>query len=61
MDRQFFDDFCRQKDVVMLPKKDFVKEHKNIVKVLERGNPRELKKEAREQKAELKSELKKLR
>jgi DNA-binding FadR family transcriptional regulator len=63
MDRKFFEDYCeeRMRGVVMLPKKDFVKEHKNIVKILKKGDPKELKKEAREQQSELTTELRKMK
>lgn len=62
MDRQlFFDEFCRKRmgDAVVLPKDEFVKEHKKIVKVLRRADPKELKKEAKEQAQELSRQLRK--
>jgi DNA-binding FadR family transcriptional regulator len=61
MDRKFFEDYCEEcmRGVVVLPKKDFVKEHKNIVKILKKGDPKQLKKEAREQQQELTAELRK--
>ena len=54
MDRKFFDD-----EYVMMTRPRFVKEHENLIRVLEKGDPKELKKEAKEQKKELDKELKK--
>jgi hypothetical protein len=36
-----------------IPREELIKEHKHLVKVLEHGNPSELKKEATKQKKEL--------
>ena len=40
--------------VAEIPKKEFVKEHKKLIKVLESGSAKEQKKEAKEQKKEMK-------
>lgn len=44
---------------IMMPKARFIKEHKNLLGVLDRANPTELKKEAMDQKKELQSYTKK--
>jgi hypothetical protein len=41
-----------------MPRSQFIKEHKNLLKVLKRGDPKELMKEHADQKAELAAELK---
>lgn len=56
MDRTYFGD-----DFVMMKKPRFIQEHENLIRVLEKGDPKELKKEAKEQKKELEKELKKTR
>lgn len=48
---------CGMSDILM-PKKQFVKEHKKLLKVLKEGKPKALKKEYNEQKKELKEQLK---
>jgi hypothetical protein len=58
MNRQFFDDYCSEK-VVVMPKPRFIEEHKKLLQVLERKDPQELEKEKKEQEKELKSYLKK--
>lgn len=58
MNRQFFDDYCSG-NIVVMPRPRFIEEHKKLLQVLERKNPRELEKEKKEQEKELKSYLKK--
>jgi len=48
-----------EKDEVELTKKEFVKEHKKLVKVLKTGSKKEQEKEAEDQEEELKNEIKK--
>ena len=43
---------------ILMPRKQFVKEHKNLLKVLKSGDPKALKKEYADQKRELEGELK---
>lgn len=43
---------------VIIPKADFIKEHENLLKILNKGKPSELKAEARDQKKELKKVMK---
>lgn len=45
---------CGLEGLITMKKKDFIKEHKNLLRILKEGNPKELKKEYAEQKAELK-------
>ena len=40
-------------DVVVMPKPRFIREHRNLIKILGTGDPKELKKEAADQKKEL--------
>jgi hypothetical protein len=42
-------------DTVCMPKRSFVKEHKHLIKLLEKPNKKDLAKEARAQQAELKA------
>jgi hypothetical protein len=42
---------------ILMPRKQFIKEHKNLLNVLQSGDPAALKKEAADQKAELEKEL----
>ena len=42
---------------IMMPRADFIKEHKHLIGVLRRGKPAELKSEAADQAAELKQQL----
>ena len=58
MNRQFFEDFCSG-DMIVMPKPRFVQEHKKLLQVLERKNPKELEAERKEQAKELKEQLKK--
>jgi hypothetical protein len=46
-------------DFVAIPRQRFINEHTNLLKILAKGQPKQLKKEAVEQKKELKSILKK--
>ena len=62
--RQFFDDYCNSKiqnpeDYIVMPKTSFVKEHKKLLGILKRQNPKELSGERQEQKAELQRYIKK--
>lgn len=57
MNRQFFDDLGE--GYVIMPKPRFVAEHKKLLQILERKNPRELDAEKKDQEKELKSYLKK--
>jgi len=57
MDRKYFDDLGGA--FVMIPRPRFIQEHTNLLKVLQRKNPKELDAEARDQKTELQMELKK--
>jgi SET domain-containing protein len=50
MERKFFGE-----PYIMMPKARFIKEHENLLKILDKGDPKELKKEAEEQKKELES------
>lgn len=43
---------------ILIPRKAFIKEHKNLLKVLKSGDPSALRKEYEEQKSELEKELK---
>lgn len=43
---------------IMMPRADFIKEHKRLIGVLRRGKPEELKHEAADQSAELQQQLK---
>jgi hypothetical protein len=43
---------------ILMPRKQFVKEHKNLLKVLKKGDPKALKKEYADQKKELTEQLK---
>lgn len=54
MERKFFGD-----DFVAMRRPRFIQEHENLIRVLEKGDPKELKKEAKEQKKELQKEVKK--
>lgn len=54
MERKYFGE-----EFVKMTRPRFVKEHENLIRVLEKGDPKELKKEAAEQKKELQKELKK--
>lgn len=56
MDRSFFDDVAT--NYVVIPKPRFIKEHKNLLKVLTKKNPGELEKEKADQKKELTAMLK---
>lgn len=40
-------------DTITMPKKAFVKEHRALLKILKKGDPKELKREYKEQKAEM--------
>ena len=42
---------------IMMPRADFIKEHKRLIGVLRRGKPAELKSEAADQAAELQQQL----
>lgn len=42
---------------ILIPRKQFIKEHKNLLKVLKTGNKKEMKKEYQDQKKELQKEL----
>lgn len=53
MVRQYFEDYCGG---VVIPKKDFVAEHTKLLGVLKRGDPAELRAEAKEQAKELRAE-----
>ena len=57
MNRQFFDDLAR--DFVIMPKPRFIAEHKKLLQILERKNPKELEAERKEQANELKAMTKK--
>jgi len=57
MNRQFFDDFCSEK-VVAIPKPRFIEEHKKLLQVLAKKDPKELEKERKDQAKELKKMLK---
>jgi hypothetical protein len=57
MERKFFDDLGN--NFVMMSRPRFIQEHKNLLGVLQRKNPKELDAEARDQKKELQAELKK--
>lgn len=46
-------------DSIIMPKKEFVAEHKRLLSILKKGDKKELKKEYEEQSAELNSYLKK--
>jgi len=46
-------ELARIEGLVTMPKKDYVKEHKNLIKVLRKGSPAELKREANKQAKEL--------
>ena len=54
MERKYFGD-----EFVAMRRPRFIQEHENLIRVLEKGDPKELKKEAKEQKKELQKELKK--
>lgn len=53
MSRQFFDEV--EANYVVMPKPRFVQEHKKLLQILERKNPKELEAERKEQKKELAS------
>jgi len=57
MNRQFFDDLTS--DYVVMPRPRFVQEHKKLLQILERKNPKELEAERKEQAKELKAMTKK--
>jgi len=44
-------------ETVSMPKKDFIEEHKNLVNILNEGDPKKLKAEAKDQAKELKEEV----
>jgi hypothetical protein len=46
-------------DFIAIPRERFIKEHNTLLKVLEKGDPKQLKSEAKDQKKELKGVLKK--
>jgi hypothetical protein len=54
MERKFFGE-----EFIAMRRPRFIQEHENLIRVLETGDPKELKKEAKEQKKELRKELKK--
>ena len=58
MQRQFFEDFLSG-NIVVVPKPRFIQEHKNLLKVLEKKDPKELEAEKRDQAKELKQYMKK--
>lgn len=54
MDRKYFGE-----EYIMMKRPRFIQEHEKLIHVLEKGDPKELKKEAAEQKKELQKEVKK--
>lgn len=58
MQRQFLEDFFGS-DVVVMPKPRFIQEHKKLLQVLEKKDPKELEAEKKDQAKELKSYMKK--
>lgn len=49
----------KHQDTVVMPKKSFIKEHKNLIKLLEKPTKNRLAKEAKAQKKELMDVIKK--
>lgn len=60
MNRSFFDDYCANPEkFVVMKKPRFIEEHKNLIKVLENKNPKQLDAEKKDQREELEKYIKK--
>jgi hypothetical protein len=62
--RQFFEDYHKGKvadpsNFIVMPKSDFIKEHKKLIGILDRKNPKELNAERKEQASEMARYVKK--
>jgi hypothetical protein len=59
MNRHWFDEYCaKPENWVAIKKPRFIQEHTNLIKVLEKKDPKELDAEKKDQKEELELELK---